>query len=605
MDFDNSLVNYGQYKVPDSVDCVNLAVGQPRNELLLLNEFNSVLRKLSTNTNFSLLQYGNISGYSEFRSVLADFLSLQYETKIDSSDLIVSNGITGSLSLLISLFSRPKTKIICEDPTYFLALNIFKDYGFEQIIKISSDEYGMCTEDLFDLTIDPDINYIVYLIPYNQNPTGFSISESRIEKLVQWLNLNSNCKVFSDEVYNLLNFNSKSSKPLYLRNKNIVSLGSFSKIYAPALRLGWISASKEIRDLIVSSGQLDSSGCVNPLSTVIMHELIINGSLLKSIEFWRNFLHTNSLKLYNLIKTELGDYVENIQMPLGGYFLWVKFNCDMEFLSKFMETYKIKFHHGKKFSSKPDASYHARFSFCWYSDTDYTLFVSRLKQLITSNLSKPQIYILGHEGKLGKLIVGSIDRTKELQFSGGLGRQIDLSNVNPQCKNIIVDVSSPVGTEKLITKLLDTKTFVPLIIGTTGELPNDLINQYAKLAPVYLCANFSTGISQFKKIIESIDKSKWAPRIIEKHHIHKVDAPSGTAKLLAKTYLDDGYHMEFDITSIREGEIIGYHELILEGGAETITISHSAKTRNLFADGCVNLILDIMKSIPPFGLFIK
>lgn len=603
--FSNEKVNYGQYEVPNKEECINLAVGQPRNDLLLLKEFNLGLSRISKNLNFSLLQYGNISGYQEFRSVLADFLSCQYSKPIDYNNLIISSGITGSLSLLLSLFSNSKTKIICEDPTYFLALNIFKDFGFdsEQIIKIPTDEQGICVQNLFNLKMDTKYNYIIYLIPYNQNPTGYSISKSRLDKLDEFLNLNTNCKVFSDEVYNLLNFDSVAGEPLYLRNKNIISLGSFSKIFAPALRLGWISASSEICSIIKSCGQLDSSGCVNPLSCAIMHELILDGTLQKSISHWKSILQDNSERLYSLVKTELSEYIVKMEKPTGGYFMWIKFNRDMEFLSNFMAEYKIKFHHGKKFSSMPDANQYARFSFCWYMVSDYELFVFRLKSLLESNLDKTQVYILGHGGKLGKLITQSVKLNSQLYFAGGLGHHIDLSTIRLMCKNIIIDVSSPLGTSNLITKLLENKMFIPLIIGTTGELPLELIKTYSLTAPVYLCPNFSMGISQFKKIIDSIDKSKWTARIVEKHHIHKKDSPSGTSKILASKYLGKSDYSDLDIISIREGETYGYHELILEAENETIVISHNAKTRNLFADGCVDLILDIVKNIPTCGLY--
>jgi 4-hydroxy-tetrahydrodipicolinate reductase len=337
---------------------------------------------------------------------------------------------------------------------------------------------------------------------------------------------------------------------------------------------------------------------MNPISCAIMHELIINGSLEKSINQWRSILNNNCNNLYECLCSELGQYIVNIEKPNGGYFMWLKINTNSENLSKLMEDYKIKFHHGKKFSSQSDACYYIRLSFSWYIANDYLLFVKRFKKLLDDEYNKtiPHVYILGHNGRLGKLICEELNKTNDLLFNGGLNRTIDLDKINKtHNNNIIIDVSSPEGTQHLISKLVDLNLNVKLIIGTTGKHDMDIIQKYSINNPVFLCSNFSIGISEFKKIIDTLDKNIWYPTLIEKHHIHKKDAPSGTAKTLANTYNKFSEKITFDnIQSIRESEIIGIHELVLENTNETLTISHVAKSRNLFASGCVNLIKKII-----------
>jgi 4-hydroxy-tetrahydrodipicolinate reductase len=154
-----------------------------------------------------------------------------------------------------------------------------------------------------------------------------------------------------------------------------------------------------------------------------------------------------------------------------------------------------------------------------------------------------------------------------------------------------------------LEKLLEEKKHCPLIIGTTGDLPMDLIKEYGKCAPVALSSNFSDGINEFVKMISTIDKSKWDVSLIEKHHIHKVDKPSGTAKLLAMSYGNE-YIKPENISSIREGEIIGEHELVLNNGTETLTIIHSVKTRNVFAKGALEWVKKMAKKTEN-GIYIK
>lgn len=600
-------INYGQYVVSNASECVNLAVGQPQNDLLPLDEFNLALGELSKKKNFSLLQYGKIEGYDNFRQCLADYLSTQYNFLVNKNELLITNGITGALSMLISLFHGTKTKIVCEDPTYFLALNIFKDFGFNDIIKIKTDNDGVCIEDLDKIQVKLDETYLIYLIPFNQNPSSVTISESRIKKLVSFLDTNPNFLVFSDEVYNLLSFDGNVNTPLYKYHPNIISMNSFSKIFAPALRLGWLSCSPNLMTKIKNSGQLDSSGCVNPISCAIMHELIVVGALNKSINKWRAILKINFETLYCLLVDKIKDHILSISKPFGGYFIWLKLKSNTEELSKIMEDYKIKFHCGNKFSTQSDASNCIRISFSWYyKKEDYVLFVDRFKQMLDDykNSSKYKIYVLGHGGKLGKLIINELNQSDNLIYAGGLGRELNLDSVLTNSNNIILDVSSKEGTSKLIYKLIEKNIYVPLVIGTTGDLPTELIKTYAESSPVFVCSNFSVGILQFKKILDVINKTMWKASIIEKHHVHKKDSPSGTAKTLLDLYNKDGDFLKLnDIMSIREGEIVGEHELILKGTNETLKISHTANSRNLFASGCVKLINKITEKKFANGLY--
>jgi 2-aminoadipate transaminase len=636
---DTSGVNYGQYIVPTPESCVNLAVGQPQNDLLPLEEFNLALKSLGSKTNNSILQYGKIQGYDMFRECLVKFLTEQFKVSISKESTIITNGITGALSLLISLFKREKTKVICENPTYFLALNIFRDFGFtnDDIININmvedGENVGIDMDYLLKMNLDKDYRYLFYLIPFNQNPTSYSLSDTSKEKLIEFLNKNPNVIVFSDEVYSLLSWDDKTNIPLFLSHPNIISLNSFSKIFAPALRLGWLNASGTILDKISNCGQLDSSGCLNPISCAIMHELIESKSLLKSILGWRATLKTNCMDLCKYLMEKGSKHIDHFTIPTGGYFLWVKMKYSTEILSKLMEKYKIKFHFGSKFYSNIESNgqYYLRLSYSWYKSSDYELFVDRFIKMLddfndikiisdiknTDCIDQTSVYVLGHNGRLGKLIVEELVSNQEktnIKYCGHIDRSMNLTeifNSETKGKKIIVDVSSIEGTLHLVTELLKNKS-IPLIIGTTGhdEKTLELIKKYSQTAPVFLCSNFSVGINQFKKIIGSIDdkdKEFWKVKLTEHHHTNKKDSPSGTAKTLMKTYNKDKEFIKVkDIEAKRYGspdEVFGYHKLTLETDEEIIEISHTAKNRKVFSCGCVRLIKVIDKFNYSNGLY--
>ena len=182
---------------------------------------------------------------------------------------------------------------------------------------------------------------------------------------------------------------------------------------------------------------------------------------------------------------------------------------------------------------------------------------------------------------------------KKFYINEAIKREINI-DLN---SNVLIDVSSKEGTHSLLKYLLDNKINKPIIIGTTGlaKETHGLIKKYSLENPVALISNFSEGVSKIKKLLEELNNLgvNWKFSMVEKHHTQKTDKPSGTAKSLSKI-IDRTCNVE----SIRTGDIIGYHEIKIESEEEEIIISHNAKSRNLFAKGCIKYISWIMKKGP-------
>lgn len=173
------------------------------------------------------------------------------------------------------------------------------------------------------------------------------------------------------------------------------------------------------------------------------------------------------------------------------------------------------------------------------------------------------------------------------------------------CKEecVFCDVSVPAGTENLCHALLDLppelqRNIKGMVIGTTGHNKQQLaaITSLSEHVPVILSPNFSLGIMLVDAILkaktqyglsvaELAAKLGFETAIWESHHSAKRDAPSGTAKQLAKS-LDLS---ENQITSTRVGKVIGEHQVIWSGDSEEIRLSHTAHTRRLFAIGAIDL----------------
>jgi 2-aminoadipate transaminase len=604
-----SQIMYGQYVVPPAEQLVKFNVGQPSPNILPLDMFKNAFQNIMLTTDPNLLQYGNIPGYDKFRESLAEFLSKQYTQPVNHTDLFVTNGITHAITFFCSLFMHKGSTVFVEEPTYFLAINIFKELELN-IVSIPIQHDGI---DIDALTLelnkcDPLDNRtkLLYTIPTFHNPTSYTMSNEKRIMLAKLVESRSDLLILADEVYQMLYFSesSKPPKPMCYYTDKAISMGSFSKILAPALRLGWIhTKNKDIMNKLLKSGQYDSSGGTSPISQKIAHEIILAGNLEVNIMTSKSFLKNNCKYLSKQIRNYLSEFVDFIE-PSGGYFIWLKVKdiYKVRHVLDLSETYKIMLAPGEKFSADGGCANYFRLSFSYYDLNGINIGIGRLWELFMHlknlNSNKTKIAILGHNGKLGSKIVQNLNnyefdnsndnRSTDITFIEGIDRNFDMKNLD--FYSVIIDVSSPKGTKLLIETLIIKNKYIPLVIGTTGDLPMNLIREYSKLAPVTIVSNFSTGVPNLIKILEQMNFDGWDLSMIEKHHVHKIDKPSGTALTLQKA---SGH--TFHIESIREGEIIGDHIITLDKQDEQIKLEHHAKNRELFANGAIECCKWIIK----------
>ncbi|MDP2939115.1 MAG: 4-hydroxy-tetrahydrodipicolinate reductase [Candidatus Omnitrophota bacterium] len=156
--------------------------------------------------------------------------------------------------------------------------------------------------------------------------------------------------------------------------------------------------------------------------------------------------------------------------------------------------------------------------------------------------------------------------------------------------DILIEFSTPEATLEHLDICLKYKK--AMVVGTTGfsDEQKEKIKQAAKLIAIVFSPNMSLGVNLLFRLVKETAKklsSDYETKIIEAHHIHKKDAPSGTAKQLAEIIKEAKKEEAKDIKSIREGEIVGDHQVIFDSHFDTIELRHSAKTRDIFAQGAL------------------
>lgn len=228
-----------------------------------------------------------------------------------------------------------------------------------------------------------------------------------------------------------------------------------------------------------------------------------------------------------------------------------------------------------------------------------------------------KILLTGACGRMGTVIQSIVAEREDCEIIAGVDRIIhphipfpvyeSLSAVKEKA-DVVVDFSNPALLDDLLDYCQSTST--PLVIATTGydECQKKKIAEASKSIAVFFTYNMSLGINLLanlaKKAVQVLG-SDFDIEIVEQHHRTKIDAPSGTALMLADAIseeFDKPMKYEYDrhskrekrskdeigIHSVRGGTIVGEHAILFAGRDETITLSHSAGSRDVFAVGAVN-----------------
>ncbi len=360
---------------------IDLGLGDPPLALLPLDLIRRAAEVRFAEGDPSFLQYGAEQGDGNFRLALAQFLGSGYGSQVDPASLFVTNGISNALDQICTLFTQPGDIIFVEEPSYFLALRIFTDHNL-RIVPIQTDLNGLIIESLEEKLAEFHPKFL-YLIPTFQNPTGHTLTLERRDRLIQ-LCQQHDFIVVADEVYHFLNYFDQPPKAfaLYADIKNVISLGSFSKILAPGLRLGWIQACPEKIKRFAGCGLLDSGGGLNPFTSAIVRDILesggLNENIAKLIETYRSRAVAMDLALRKYLPMTTYD------LPQGGYFFWVRLpgNLDSTLLQRKAEPFKVNFRAGERFSSEAGMRDYVRLSCVYYEPDKIEEGLRRLRKCI-------------------------------------------------------------------------------------------------------------------------------------------------------------------------------------------------------------------------------
>ncbi len=372
-------------KVTSLPEVISFAGGLPAPELFPIEGLRKACQKVLEEIGPAALQYSLTTGVPPLKRFLAERVSKQ-GFEVDESNIQVTAGSQQGLDLVGRLFVEPGSVVITEIPTYLGAIQAFNFYG-AKYVSVPMDENGILIDQLED-KVKESKPRIIYIVPNFQNPSGITLSEERRHQLVE-IAKRYEVPIIEDNPYGELRYAGKDVPSIQsIGGDYVIQLQTFSKIVSPGLRIGWISASKEIMALFERVKQ-STDLHTNTFCQYVIAEFAKDGALDRHIEELKVAYSERRQIMLEAMEQHFPEEV-NWTKPEGGLFLWVELPRGMnsaQLLDKAVER-KVAYVPGSPFYAQTKGENTMRLNFSNASPEKIVEGIRRLGQVIKENLPK-------------------------------------------------------------------------------------------------------------------------------------------------------------------------------------------------------------------------
>ena len=369
---------------------ISFAGGLPAPETFPVNDLKEITLEVLEKNGPESLQYGTTEGDPLLRKMLVERHNRQ-GLKIGIENLIITTASQQALDLIAKVFLDPGDYVICGLPSYLGGINAFTLYG-AKLKGITLDENGMKPEELEETIIilkelGRKIKFI-YVIPDFQNPSGITIPESRRLRIIEIAD-KYDLLIVEDSPYREVRF---EGEPQKLMNEldttgRVITLCTFSKIFAPGFRVGWVVGHPEILDKLVMAKQtadLCTSPFVQKIIARYMEKGLLDKNLKKTIDLYRE-RRAHMIACFRKYMPEGVSWTE----PQGGLFLFVTLPSFLdadEIFKKAIEK-NVAFVAGSSFFCNNSGHNTMRLNFSFSNKEEIETGVRRLSQVIQDELT--------------------------------------------------------------------------------------------------------------------------------------------------------------------------------------------------------------------------
>ena len=270
------------------------------------------------------LSYGGSQGYAPLREQAARFFARDQWPAVDAEHFVLANGAAGAIDLACSALLDPGDVVVTEAPAFSGTLRTIRGHG-ARLAGVTMDAHGMRVDQLDDtlrrLAAAGTPAKLVYVSPTFHNPTGITMPLARRRELLQ-VAARRGVLLLEDTAYNELYFGDELIPTLaaLAQGHFVVTAGTFSKVIAPGLRVGWLQARPELlRRLLPARFDMGNS----PLQHRMLHEFMVSGELAAHLTRMRALYRAKMQTLAGALRAACGDAVQFTE-PAGGFFLWLR-----------------------------------------------------------------------------------------------------------------------------------------------------------------------------------------------------------------------------------------------------------------------------------------
>jgi len=310
-----------------SKESINFASVSPTPELFPIEEFKQSLMEVLDRDKGNAFVYPEINGYEPFRKSISSFLNKSYNMDVDKDQIVIISGGQQGIDIIAKILVSPGDYIFVENPTYSAAIASFKSRGAKIIgIPILEDGIDVNMLDEYAKKYKPKF---LYMMTNFQSPTTYSYSEEKKKELL-YLSEKHNFYIIEDDFLTDLHYHDNKKFPLKSIDSSdkVIYIKSFSKIFMPGLRIGFMTVPKDLFTSIIKAkhiSDISSSGFLQRAFDMYLRK----GYWEKHIETIKN-VYTNK---YNIMISELEKlkkYNISFYEPKGGLSIWIKLPKEIE-----------------------------------------------------------------------------------------------------------------------------------------------------------------------------------------------------------------------------------------------------------------------------------
>jgi 2-aminoadipate transaminase len=371
------------FAVASRPEVVSLAGGMPYVSALPPQLVSDALERVMRDNGPQALQYGSGQGTPAIREQILEVMALE-GIRASVDDVVVTTGSQQALDLVTKLFIDKGDVILAESPSYVGAIGVFRSYQAD-VVHVATDNDGMIPESLREtitrVRAAGKTIKLLYLIPNFHNPAGVTLSWERRLEILEIARANE-ILILEDNPYGLLYFDAPPPQAMRsVDSDGVIYLGTFSKTFAPGLRVGWAVAPHAIREKLIlanESAVLSPSAFTQNVITSYFGASDWRGQ----IDTFRGIYHERKQALVGSLREHLPEL--SWTDPAGGFYVWLTLPEQLDSKAMLPRAVKelVAYTPGTAFFANGDGRHNIRLSFCYPTPDAIRLGVRRLTKVI-------------------------------------------------------------------------------------------------------------------------------------------------------------------------------------------------------------------------------